>query len=124
MEVKIENTLRTRSIVKNALIDTASDLTRLPPRIKDVLQLTEFSKAMIQFGDGRVVEPPTYIATISWNGFRFPVEVYYATKDIDYVLIGRNLLRELVMHCDGKQELLTFDCTDHPPSVTTPENPP
>ncbi|MGI0015376.1 MAG: hypothetical protein ACREBU_18320 [Nitrososphaera sp.] len=81
-------------------------------------------KGHFGYGDGTGLEEIIYRAIISWNGLRLFARVRVGPKNRDYVLIGRDVLNQVVMHCDGPKEIFSFDEPTVPPSVTTSENPP
>jgi predicted aspartyl protease len=92
-----------------AKIDTGADLTDIPQILKERLDLLPFSEESIRYADGRIALKTTYLANFSLDAFDFEgVEVTASNRN--YVLIGRNILNQLKLICDGKT--LTFTIVD------------
>ena len=107
--------------VQSGLVDTGVDQTLVPRKVIAALALVRIGDTLVSgvvSENGVVKEQPehTFRADeVEVGGYRvFNVEV--TPFDLDFVLVGRDILNDLVLHYDGPG--LAFTLTD--PSTTSP----
>lgn len=85
-----------------ALLDTGSDITVIPARFLPDLSLQEFRLAIIQGYGAESARVPTYLVDVNVNGHTVElVEAILEENDGGELLLGRNILNELVLVLDG-----------------------
>jgi predicted aspartyl protease len=109
IDVQASNPETGRKFTIRAKIDTGADLTDIPQVLRERLDLLPFSEENIRYADGRITLKPTYLANFALDGFNFE-SVEVTSSNRNYVLIGRNILNQLKLICDGKA--LTFTIED------------
>jgi hypothetical protein len=82
-----------------AKIDTAADVCAVPRHFVEELRPTVFNQRYVRL-TGRL--EPTYLVMIELDGHLYPAEVL--ARPAPYVLIGRDILNELVLIADGPNE--------------------
>jgi predicted aspartyl protease len=108
LDVWISNPISGKPIPERGKIDTAADLTRVPERLKDKLEpLKKISEWRIEYGDGQVERHPTYLTTLHINDYKVDAEVYF--RPSNYILIGLNVLNQLKLFADGKNQVFTVE---------------
>jgi len=107
-DIKIANPFSSVVIAKRGKVDTGADLTRVPETLTQRLTLIPSGETPIRYGNEAVEIKRTYLAVIMINGFSLDAEVYFGGRR-DYILIGRNVLNQLIMHCHGKNQLFWFE---------------
>lgn len=96
-------------------IDSGSDLCAIPDRLVAALDLPPVRSVRARGFAGAPVEVPVYRVDLEVDGFAFPrVEALPTARP--YVLVGRNVLRRLVVRLDGPRELLVTLDPHHPQS--------
>ena len=83
-----------------AKIDTAADICAVPQSLIEDFRPPEFTKRFVR-QTGRL--EGTYWVTIELDGNSYDVEAL--SRSIPYVLIGRDILNELVLVADGPNEV-------------------
>ena len=85
-----------------ALLDTGSDITVVPARLLSDFFLQEFRLAIIQGYGAESARVPTYLLDVNINGHTVEfVEVIRDHSDGAELLLGRNVLNELILMLDG-----------------------
>lgn len=108
LDIQISNPMSGKPIPERGKIDTAADLTRVPERLKNKLEpLKEIGMMPIRYGDDQVEWHPTYLAKIHINSFELDAEVYF--RPSNYVLIGLNVLNQLKLYADGKNQVFAVE---------------
>ena len=108
LDVQISNPISGMPIPERGKIDTAADLTRVPERLKNKLEpLKKISEIQIIYGNDHVEQHPTYLTKIHINSFKLDAEVYF--RPSNYILIGLNVLNQLRLFADGKNQVFTVE---------------
>lgn len=85
-----------------ALIDTGADYTVLPGEVVDELHLIELDVVSIESFGGYETECPAYDVQVRLVGEPRIVDVLALASDtIDYVILGRDILKHFLVTIDG-----------------------
>jgi len=103
LEVEIVATGTDRFRRVPAKIDTGSDITVVPESLVVELRLLEFGKRLLRAVGHPAYRSMTYYGTIVVESRSFDVEM--ATQDRPYVLLGRDVINQFVLHADGVAEI-------------------
>jgi hypothetical protein len=102
LEVDILHPLTSMRATLFAKIDTAADQTLIPESIVDILNLDPQGLAIAE----PVASLPriyvTYVCDIIVAGRQF-IDLEAAAVPIDYILLGRDVLNQLIVTLDGPQ---------------------
>ena len=108
LDIEISNPISGKPIPERGKIDTAADLTRVPETLKNKLEpLRKISEVRIMYGNDQVELHPTYLTRLHINSFELDAEVYF--RPSNYVLIGLNVLNQLKLYADGKNQVFTVE---------------
>ena len=106
IEISVSAPLSKDAISLRALIDSGADITVVPERIVSQLKLRRVDSALTTgFGKG-VMEAAVYAATLSVEGILKPKIYRFLSWSENYVLLGRDLLNQLVTVLNGPNEEL------------------
>ena len=86
-----------------AKIDTGADMTAIPDSLIAELKLLEFNKRILYAVGHPGYLCFTYLATIMVESRSFEIEM--ATHNRPYVLLGRDILNQFILHADGPAEI-------------------
>jgi predicted aspartyl protease len=84
-----------------ALLDTAADITVIPARIAEELQLIPLDEVPIGKFDGRVSWVSTFLVQLALRQATPKVIRVVASRDEPYVLLGRDVLNDYRATLDG-----------------------
>jgi predicted aspartyl protease len=85
-----------------ALIDTGAATTVIPAEIVDELHLVELDQISIESFGGYETDCPAYDVQLQFLGDSRVIDVLApATETIDYILVGRDVLRHFLLTLDG-----------------------
>jgi predicted aspartyl protease len=93
-----------RALVQGKL-DTGADLCAVPDRLVGELDLAPVRLVRAAGFGGALSEAPVYRVDLEVDGMRFP-RVEALTTRRPYVIVGRNVLRHLILRVDGPRERL------------------
>lgn len=89
-----------------AQIDSAADITVIPWRLVEELQLVQFGEQSVGGFGGYTLELPTFLIQIGLRGQpRRPVKVL-ASRDESFALLGRDVLNHHQLVLDGPNLVL------------------
>jgi len=92
-----------------AQLDTAADLSVVPRRIVDQLQLDRLGEfETLGFG-GHVMTMPTFLVRIQLRGLPSQVVEVLASREEPYVLLGRDVLNRFRVTLDGPNLMLEIE---------------
>jgi predicted aspartyl protease len=105
--VQISSPVTNESREIQGILDTGADHTLIPNPTAVALKLRQISEIDILDVNGGKTTQSTYVANLAFNGLEFPtVEVAGAPYAI--VLIGRDILEQLVVTFDGPNQTFTL----------------
>ena len=108
VELSILAPLSTASNSSTALVDSGADITVIPDGIVSQLKLRRVD-SMPAFGFGKgVIEATVYAATLSVEGILKPKIYRVLSWNEDYVLLGRDLLNQLIAVLNGPNTELSL----------------
>jgi predicted aspartyl protease len=84
-----------------ALVDTAADITVIPARVAEELQLIPLDEVPIGGFDGRVSWVSTFLVQLELRQSTPKVIRVVASRDEPYVLLGRDVLNDHRVILDG-----------------------
>ena len=84
-----------------ALLDTAADITVIPARVAEELQLIPLDEVPIGGFDGRVSWVSTFLVQLALRQSTPKVIRVVASRDEPYVLLGRDVLNDYRAILDG-----------------------
>ena len=84
-----------------ALLDTAADITVIPARVAEELQLIPLDEVPIGGFDGRVSWVSTFLVQLALRQSTPKVIRVVASRDEPYVLLGRDVLNDHRVILDG-----------------------
>jgi predicted aspartyl protease len=84
-----------------AQVDCAADITVIPSRVVEQLQLARLDMTMAMGFDGRLTEVPSYLVRIAIRGFPESTVKVLASRDEPFVLLGRDVLNRHRIVLDG-----------------------
>ena len=85
-----------------ALIDTGAASTVIPAEIVDELHLVELDQVTIESFGGYEIDCPAYDVQLQFMGDARMIDVLApATESIDYILVGRDVLKHFLLTFDG-----------------------
>jgi len=119
--VPVRLTSRSGFHVLSGLVDTGADRILVPRNVIATLALVRIGTARIsgvvsESGVIKIQPEDTFLANeVEVGGYRV-LDVEVTPCDLDFVLVGRDILNDLVLHYDGPG--LAFTLTD--PSTTSP----
>ena len=94
------------SIEVPAQIDSAADITVIPWRVVEELQLVQFGEQSVAGFGGYTLELPTFLIQIGLRGQPLrPVKVL-ASRDESFALLGRDVLNHHQLVLDGPNLVL------------------
>ena len=106
IELSISVPLSKDDVSLTALIDSGADITVIPERIITQLRLRRVDSLLASgFGKG-VIEATVYAAILSVKGILKPKMYRVLSWREDYVLLGRDLLNQLMTVLNGPSEEL------------------
>ena len=85
-----------------ALVDTAADITVIPARVAEELQLIPLDEVPIGGFDGRVSWVSTFLVQLALRQSTPKVIRVVASRDEPYVLLGRDVLNDYRAILDGR----------------------
>lgn len=98
-----------------AKIDTGADISVIPEELRKELRLSPRGVIWARGTFDKEKKPyPTFFVTLSINdSFSFEIEVISSHRE--YILIGRDLLNQIVLYANGPSEFfeLTNETTSH-----------
>lgn len=104
VELCVSVPLSKDAISLTALIDSGADITVIPERIISQLKLRRVDSALASgFGKG-VIEATVYAAILSVEGILKPKIYRVLSWSENYVLLGRDLLNQLITVLNGPNE--------------------
>ena len=92
-----------------ALVDTAADITVIPARVAEELQLIPLDEIPIGGFDGRVSWVSTFLVQLALRQSTPKVIRVVASRDEPYVLLGRDVLNDYRAILDGPLLRLEID---------------
>ena len=107
LDIEIRNPQTGATQIRLAKIDTGADGTVIPKDIVEGLGLLDFDQLLSVGFDGSLQVQTSYMIDILLPGKIF-TDIEVITAPLPYVLIGRDLLNQLVMTFDGPQRLLSI----------------
>ena len=100
--IKISNALEPdKYLEKTALLDTGSEISCIPKKIAQELDLQSTTSKDLAGVSGSVEETPIYTLNIEFNDKSFIEYELFEFADEDYLLIGRDILNEFHICFDG-----------------------
>lgn len=93
------------AVLLPALVDTGADLTVVPAAVIQQLGLSETDHVTVRAAGVAMGSASVYAARVELDGLTEVVEVLALGEE---ALLGRNLLRAVVVSLDGPQEELTL----------------
>jgi predicted aspartyl protease len=85
-----------------ALIDTGAASTVIPAEVVDELHLVELDQITIESFGGYETDCPAYDVHLQFVGDSRMIDVLaLATESIDYILVGRDVLKHFLLTFDG-----------------------
>lgn len=84
-----------------AQLDIAADITVIPWRVAEQLQLAQLDLTTAIGFDGRLTEVPSFLARVAIRGFEASLIKVLASHDEPFVLPGRDVLNLHRMVLDG-----------------------
>lgn len=106
VDVRLEWGGRVDSII--GILDTGADQTQVPERIAQALRLRRTGETLTMDAGGRTETRPVYAANVTIEGFTFP-SVPVVSSRLEIVLIGRDILNELVAEFDGPAQNVSLE---------------
>ncbi len=109
VEVIVGNVLNRRlSRTFPALLDSGADVTAVPEECLHALNL--YAVAKIQFEDVQANTTHTFIYTVKFTigGLVIPRQEVVLTG-LEFVLVGRDLLKHFNLHLYGREQLFTLE---------------
>ena len=100
LDIDILHTLTSARATVFAKIDTAADQTIIPEAIVDILALEPQGLAIAEPVDSQSRVYVTYTCDLIIAGRQF-IELEAAAAPINYILLGRDVLNELLITLDG-----------------------
>ena len=86
---------------KTALLDTGSDISCIPKKIAQELNLTSTTTDYLEGVSGSVEETPIYTLNIEFNDKSFIEYELFEFAEEDYLLIGRDIMNDFHICFDG-----------------------
>ena len=93
------------AVLLAALVDSGADLTVIPTMVSRELGLHETDRVTVRAAGGAVVPASVYAAQVEVDGVAEIVEVLALGEE---TLLGRNLLRAVVVTLDGPRDEVTL----------------
>jgi hypothetical protein len=92
-----------------AQLDTAADLTVIPSRLVNELQLDQLGELPILGVGAHLATLPTFLVQIQIRDLPARVVEVVASHDEPYVLLGRDILNQFRITLDGPNLLLEIE---------------
>ena len=92
-----------------ALLDTAADITVIPARVAEELELVPLDEIPVGGFDGRVTVVERFLIQLALRQFDPLVIRVVASRDEPYVLLGRDVLNRYRILLDGPQLRLELE---------------
>jgi predicted aspartyl protease len=106
IEISVSAPFSKDALSLGALIDSGADITVIPERIVSQFKLRRVDSALTSgFGKG-VMEATVYAAILSVEGISKPKIYRVLSWSENYVLIGRDFLKQIVTVLNGPNEEL------------------
>lgn len=102
LDVEVLHPITSTRATMLAKIDTAADQTIIPIILVDMLDLEPLGLAIAQPLDSSTRVYITYLLDLVIAGRQF-IDFEAAAAPIDYIILGRDVLNELVITLDGPQ---------------------
>lgn len=90
-----------------ALIDSGADQSTIPMVTAQTLQLQKISEVYVEDANGGSQQRDVVVVDLSFHGFSVPALAVAAT-DYPVILIGRDVLNDLVTEIDGPGQTFTL----------------
>lgn len=107
LDIEIRNPQTGATQILLAKIDTGADGTVIPKDVVEGLGLLDFDQLLSVGFDGSLQVQTSYMIDLLLPGKIF-TDIEVITAPLPYVLIGRDLLNQLVMTFDGPQLLFSI----------------
>jgi predicted aspartyl protease len=108
LEVEVRNPHTGAAQILLAKLDTGADGTLIPEDLVQTLGLLSHDRFLAVAFDMQAKFIPSYLIDLTVAGWVF-TQLEVPTAPLPYILIGRDVLNQLVITLDGPQ--LTFDIT-------------
>jgi predicted aspartyl protease len=100
---------RISSVEYPAQLDTAADLSVVPWRIVEELQLDQLGEIEALGFGGHLMTMPTFLVQIQLRGLAPQVVEVLASAEEPYVLLGRDVLNRFRVTLDGRNLVLEIE---------------
>lgn len=108
-EVVVDNSFTGKSFPEKAKVDTGADGTEIPTALKDKLKLIPHGEVIVGYGDQVTKKTKTtYLVNISFDGYTCK-DIEVTTENRRDILLGRDVLNQFKMTCDGLNEIFIFE---------------
>jgi hypothetical protein len=107
-EITVSNSFNGRSFPEKAKVDTGADGTEIPTALKKKLELVPHGEVTVGYGNQLSERKVTYLADISFDGYTCR-DIEVTIEERSDILLGRDVLNQFKMHCDGINEIFTFE---------------
>jgi predicted aspartyl protease len=109
LQVTVRHPVLTKSVTVPAKIDTGADASAIPSSVKDELRLEPAGEANVTgYKNKRKKKEAVYYVGFTVEGYQSNLASVIATEK-DYALLGRNVLNQLKLTADGKNERFTLE---------------
>lgn len=101
----------TKSKPMDGKLDTGASISTIPEEIKNSLGLLPAGETNASGFKGPAQKEKTYYVDITFNDFSFK-SVKVITTERSYGLVGRDILNQLKLFADGKNQIFTLEDTN------------
>jgi predicted aspartyl protease len=106
--LKILHPTHFTSVTQPARLDTGSDITLIPERVKNKLGLLPATEISLTEAKGRPTLTKGYYVGLTFEDLTFQ-NIKVITTDLDYALVGLDVLNSFKIYADGKNQSFTLE---------------